>query len=98
GGGRDPQRGRPRPADAACGLEPAAQLEVASGVGAGGAGSEVSLLPGDTMRELLAPPKVRRVPERDVDRSPEFRWLAEQESDYRGQWVALLGEALLGSA
>jgi hypothetical protein len=50
------------------------------------------------MRELLTPPKVRRVPERDVDRSPEFRWLAEHGPDYRGQWVALVGEELLGSA
>jgi hypothetical protein len=43
----------------------------------------------------VPPPRVKRSPRKDVDRSPEFRWLKEQGSRYLGQWVALSGETLV---
>jgi hypothetical protein len=41
------------------------------------------------------PPRIKRSSRKDVDRSPEFRWLKEQGSRYLGQWVALSGETLV---
>jgi len=48
--------------------------------------------------EVLAPAKVRTAPPgtgMDFDRSAEIRWLEEHWEEYRGQWVALLGDELL---
>jgi len=48
--------------------------------------------------EVLAPAKVRTAPPgtgMDFDRSAEIRWLEEHVDEYRGQWVALLGDELL---
>jgi hypothetical protein len=50
------------------------------------------------VRELLAPPRVRRSSERGVDRSPEFRWLKANAEAYRGKWVALAEERLIACA
>jgi hypothetical protein len=47
-------------------------------------------------REILAPARVSKSSkERDFDRSPEMHWLAQHGREYRGKWVALLGEELL---
>jgi len=48
--------------------------------------------------EVLAPAKpLPRTPGRgmDFDRSAEIRWLEEHVDEYRGQWVAVLGDELL---
>jgi hypothetical protein len=50
------------------------------------------------LRELLAPPRVRKNPVRDVDRSAEFRWLETHAAEYQGKWVALLGKNLVASS
>ena len=47
------------------------------------------------LREVLSPPKFRRVPERGVDRTPEFNWLKANWDAYLGKWVALVGEDLV---
>ena len=52
-----------------------------------------SVAPG--LREILAPPRFRRVDERDVDRTPEFNWLRANWDAYLGKWVALVGEELV---
>ena len=47
-------------------------------------------------QRVLAPSKPIRVGgERDIDRTPDLRWLEEHAQDYRGYWVALLGGKLL---
>jgi hypothetical protein len=51
-----------------------------------------------TLREVLAPARLKTSPVRDFDRSAEFRWFAEHASAYRGQWVAVLGDDLLAHA
>jgi hypothetical protein len=57
------------------------------------------LIPRDSrIREILAPPRIRRIAERGYDRSAEFHWLKTKAEPYRGQWVALLGEELVASA
>lgn len=48
--------------------------------------------------DLTAPPEVRSVPILDRSRDAEFAWLKEHAEEYRGQWVALDGVNLLGSA
>lgn len=52
-------------------------------------------LPED-LREIFAPPRIRRVDERDVDRTPEFNWLKANGPAYAGKWVALVGDDLVG--
>jgi len=47
------------------------------------------------IRKALAPPRVRRVPRNDSDRSSEFHWLATKSLPYRGKWVALVGDELV---
>jgi hypothetical protein len=48
---------------------------------------------------LLAPGKVLGFsPASEFDRSAEFRWFAEHGREYRGQWVAVLGEQMLAHA
>lgn len=51
-----------------------------------------------TWRLLLAPAKVRVVPAKGVDRRAEIAWLSAHASEYRGQWVAVVGSHLVASA
>lgn len=50
------------------------------------------------LRSILAPPVVKRVQKRDVDRTREYEWLGTKGHKYRGRWVALDGERLLAVA
>jgi hypothetical protein len=50
------------------------------------------------IREALAPPRIKKSPEKGFDRSAEFNWLKTKAAAYRGKWVALLDEQLLASA
>jgi hypothetical protein len=50
------------------------------------------------MRSILAPPVVKRVQKRDVDRIREYDWLRTDGHKYRGRWVALDGNRLLAVA
>ena len=52
----------------------------------------------DRLEKLLAPPRFELRPASDFDRSAEIRWLEENASEFRGQWVALLGSDLLAHA
>jgi len=49
-------------------------------------------------RELLAPATVRAVPELDVDRSADLRWLEAHGDSYPDQWVAVLEGSLVAHA
>lgn len=49
------------------------------------------------LRSVLAPPVVRRMQKRDVDRTQEFDWLRAHGREYRGRWVALVGSNVLAS-
>lgn len=58
--------------------------------------SSGNLVPaGSTLREIFAPSRVRKIDERDVDRTGEYRWLKEHARDFHGKWVALSGETLV---
>lgn len=47
--------------------------------------------------ELLSPAKLLgRSPASGLDRTAEIRWLDSHGSAYRGEWVALSGDRLLG--
>jgi hypothetical protein len=48
--------------------------------------------------KALAAPNIKKSDKRDVDRSAEFRWLSANGGQFRGQWVALVGERLVASA
>lgn len=50
------------------------------------------------LRSVLAPPVVKEVDRRDADRRQEYEWLRTEGPRYRGCWVALDGNRLLGSA
>ena len=50
------------------------------------------------LRSVLAPPVVKRLQKRDVDRSQEYEWLRAHGREYRGRWVALSGGNLVASA
>ncbi len=50
------------------------------------------------LRSILAPPVVKRVQKRDVDRTREYEWLGTDGHKYRGRWVALDGDRLLAVA
>ncbi len=50
------------------------------------------------LRSVLAPPVVKRVSKRDVDRSQEYEWLRTHMHEYRGCWVALHAGSLVASA
>lgn len=41
------------------------------------------------------PPRITKSPAKDVDRTPEFRWLRQKGQDYLGEWVALSGDELV---
>lgn len=43
-------------------------------------------------------PKVRRSSRGRVDNSRENEWLRQHQNDYRGQWVVLDGDRLVGHA
>ena len=47
------------------------------------------------LREIFAPPRIRRVDERGVDRTPEFNWLKAHGPAYAEKWVALVGDDLI---
>ncbi len=51
-----------------------------------------------SLQQVLAPARVMVIKKADVDRAREYRWLATHANRYRGQWVALDGEALLAHA
>lgn len=50
----------------------------------------------ESLREIFAPPRIRRVDERGVDRTPEFNWLKANGPAHAGKWVALVGDDLVG--
>jgi hypothetical protein len=50
------------------------------------------------LRSVLAPPVVKRVERRDVDRNREYEWLRAHGHQYRGRWVALDGDRMIASA
>jgi hypothetical protein len=50
----------------------------------------------ESLREIFAPPRIRRVDERGVDRTPEYNWLKANGPAYAGKWVALVGDDLVG--
>lgn len=58
--------------------------------------------PGDpdlwALQRILAPPRARRSPATDRERSCELRWLREESRHHRGFWVALDGTGLLAKA
>jgi len=43
-------------------------------------------------------PKTDKIAKRDVDRTEEFRWLAQHRDEYRDRWVAVRGKDLVASA
>lgn len=48
-------------------------------------------------QDVLAPAKVIAMsPAREVDRSAEIRWLDTYGPSYKGEWLAVLGDRLLG--
>ncbi|MFL6200099.1 MAG: DUF5678 domain-containing protein [Thermoanaerobaculia bacterium] len=47
------------------------------------------------VREILSPPRFKRVDKRDFDRTPEFNWFRANWDTYRGKWVAVSGENLV---
>jgi uncharacterized protein DUF5678 len=49
-------------------------------------------------KELLAPASVKAVPELDVDRSADFRWLETHGDSYPEQWVAVFEGSLVAHA
>ena len=49
-------------------------------------------------RKALAPPQVWIGDATDRDRTPEFRWLDAHGTQYRGEWVAVLGNRLVAHA
>ena len=50
------------------------------------------------LRSVLAPPVVKQIDKRDVDRSQEYDWLRTEGHKFRGRWVALERNQLLASA
>jgi hypothetical protein len=52
----------------------------------------------EELEKLLAPPRFQLRPASDFDRSAEFAWLEQHAAEYRGQWVAVLGDRLLAQA
>ena len=47
---------------------------------------------------VLAPPEVAPVAFTDVDRSDELKWIVSHGKEYRGEWVAVLGNELVAHA
>ena len=44
---------------------------------------------------ILAPPEVTCIELNDVDRTAELRWIASHGKEYRGEWIAVLGNQLV---
>jgi len=57
-------------------------------------GAGDSLPAGSRLREIFYP-TITKLDMRDVDRTGEYLWLKENGRNYRGRWVALVGEALV---
>ncbi|HEV7785651.1 MAG TPA: hypothetical protein VGQ28_09975 [Thermoanaerobaculia bacterium] len=58
-----------------------------------------ALVPANSeIREILGPPRIKKSDKRDVDRSPEFRWIKAHAASYQGKWVALVEETLVASS
>ena len=58
------------------------------------AGAQEERLP--YWQEILAPARtLGTIPEKDIDRTPDFQWLDENASSYRGKYVALFNGELL---
>jgi len=53
---------------------------------------------GSSLRRILGPPRVSKSDLLDVDRSPEFLWLKKHGDEYKGKWVALVGENLVAAS
>lgn len=47
---------------------------------------------------VLAPPTVTRVDLTDQDRTEELQWIAAHAKEYRGKWIAVLGDTLVAHA
>jgi hypothetical protein len=52
----------------------------------------------ERLNRLLTLSPARTVPGKNVNREKAFRWLDENETHYRGQWVALTDDGFLTSA
>lgn len=50
------------------------------------------------LKRLLSTPVARVSQRKDFDRSPEYRWLAENAKNYVGKWVAISGDSLIAAA
>jgi hypothetical protein len=50
------------------------------------------------LETVLALPKTTKVQKLDIDRTEEFRWLAQHRNDYTSQWVAVQGKELVAHA
>ncbi len=47
---------------------------------------------------VLNPSRITAEPAQAPDRTREFAWLRQHSTEYRGRWVALLGDDLLAAA
>lgn len=81
---------------------------VRSSLGSGQAGEArraaaqgAAAFPGDPWlrkaNRVLNPSRIVSKPATAPDRTREFAWLRKHSAEYRGRWVALLGEELLSS-
>jgi len=50
------------------------------------------------LQRALAPPKISKSSATDADRSREYGWLALHRAQFRGRWVAVVGDDLLAEA
>ena len=50
------------------------------------------------LRSVLAPPVLKRIDKRDVDRREEYHWLRQHANEYRGRWIALVGGTVVAHA
>lgn len=50
------------------------------------------------LQVVLAPPEVTRIDLKDQDRTKELQWIATHGKEYRGQWIAVLGDSLVAHA
>ena len=51
-----------------------------------------------SLQVVLAPPEVTRVNLTDQDRTKELQWIAAHAKEYRGRWIAVLGDTLVAHA
>lgn len=50
------------------------------------------------LKRLLSVPIAKPSQRKDFDRTPEYRWLAENAKNYVGKWVAVSGDSLIAAA